>query len=238
MTEHFYTQLDFTTPRGRPLIACNMVMSLDGKVTAGGRLEPGSIGSTFDLHTMHMIRSHFDAVLSGGNTVRQHPFYLGVPTELERIRLERGLAFQPLSIVLTGSGRVDAQTPLFTQAPRPPIIITSRAGAASLPGELKAKAEVEILEEAAPANIAALLYAKHGVRRLLVEGGPSVNYQFMQARLLDELFITLAPKLIGLRTDFTLAMGDDLLPQPEQAELLSIHQHGQELFLRYRFQWK
>lgn len=238
MTAHFYTQLDFELPPGRPFTACNMVMSLDGRVTAGGRLKPGSIGSAFDLQTMQVIRSHFDAVLSGGNTVRQHPFYLGVPAELESARLERGLAFQPLSIVLTGSGRLDPDTPLFTQPPRPPLIFTSPEGALNLPREVKAKSRVEVLEEATPANIAAVLYGTYGVRRLLVEGGPSVNYQFMQAKLLNELFLTLAPRIIGLRTDLTLAMGDELLPTPKEAELLSVHRHGQELFLRYRFRWE
>jgi riboflavin-specific deaminase-like protein len=238
MSEHFYNQLEFELPQRRPFVACNMVMSLDGRVTAGGSLRPGSIGSSFDAATMHVIRSHFDAVLSGGNTVRQHPFYLGVPEELERLRQARGLAFQPLSVVLTRSGRLDAHAPLFERPPRPPIIITTAAGAANLPQAVKEQSVVEIVAEPTPENISSLLWAKHQVQRLLVEGGPSVNFQFMQARLLDELFLTLAPKLVGLRTDFTLAMGDELLPKPREAQLVSVHKQGQELFLRYRFRWE
>lgn len=93
------------------------------------------------------------------------------------------------------------------------------------------------MEELSPSSICQLLFQKYGVRRLLVEGGPSVNYQFMQAQLLDELFLTLAPTLVGLRTDLTLAMGSEVLAKPREAELVSLNQHGQELFLRYRFRW-
>ncbi|HAI52622.1 MAG: dihydrofolate reductase family protein [Limnochordia bacterium] len=238
MSEHFYSQLTWELPGSRPLIACNMVMSLDGKVTAGGALKPGSLGSPFDLETMHVIRSHFDAVLSGGQTVRQHPFYLGVPAELEGARRAKGLAFQPLSIVLTRSGQLQPDTPLFQNPPRPPLIITTPEGAASLPPEIEASSMVETLAEPTPAAVAQLLWEKHGVKRLLVEGGPSVNFQFMQAQILDELFITLAPKLVGLLSDLTLAMGGQLLPQPREVELLSVHRHGQELFLRYRLHWQ
>lgn len=237
MRDHFYAQLEFPVPEKRPFIACNMVMSLDGKVTAGGTLKPGSIGSSFDLKTMQVIRSHFDAVLSGGNTVRQHPFYLGVPRELESIREERGLAPQPLSIVLTGSGQLDPRTPLFQNPPRTPVIVTSPEGAANLPPSIRTCAVVEILKEPSPWQIAQLLLEKYRVQRLLLEGGPSTNFQFMQAKLLDELFLTLAPRLIGLRSDLTPAMGDSLLPEPQEAELLSANRHGQELFLRYRFTW-
>ncbi|MGI6159946.1 MAG: RibD family protein [Limnochordia bacterium] len=237
MSRHFYSDLQFELPETRPLVACNMVMSLDGKVTSGGALQPGSIGSAFDLQTMQVIRSHFDAVLSGGNTVRQHPYYLGVSAELEHARKERGLASQPLSVVLTRSGSLNPGTPLFKNPPRPPIVLTGAAGAASLAPEIKAKAAVDIMEELSPSSICQLLFQKYGVRRLLVEGGPSVNYQFMQAQLLDELFLTLAPTLVGLRTDLTLAMGSEVLAKPREAELVSLNQHGQELFLRYRFRW-
>jgi 2,5-diamino-6-(ribosylamino)-4(3H)-pyrimidinone 5'-phosphate reductase len=236
--DHFYSDLHFDLPDKRPFVACNMVMSLDGKVTRGGVLQPGSLGSAFDLHTMRVIRSHFDAVLAGGSTVRQHPFYLGVPPELEHARCEKGLAFQPLSVVLTGSGRLDPGAPLFQDSPRPPVIIASAEGAANLPEEIKNRAVVEVLEQSSPDAICALLWQKHQVRRLLVEGGPSTNFQFMQSRLLDEIFITLAPRLVGLRTDLTLAMGDDILPWPQDTELVSVHRQGSELFLRYRFRWE
>ncbi|HBG01841.1 MAG TPA: hypothetical protein DDW87_09755, partial [Firmicutes bacterium] len=210
---------------------------IDGKITAGGAQRPGSPGSPFDRSTMNVIRGHFDAVLAGGNTIRQHPYYLGVPCELENARKQKGLASQPLTVVLTRSGRLDPVSPLFTRAPRLPVVITSPAGAQRMAPSVKAKANIEILQNSTPHQIITLLRQKYQVRRLLVEGGPSVNYQFMHARLLDELFLTLHPSLIGNRTDLNLAAGDGVLERAERIALVSINQHNNELFLRYRIAW-
>lgn len=233
---HFYDHLDFPK-KGTPLVAINMVSSIDGKITAGGAQRPGSPGSPFDRSTMNVIRGHFDAVLAGGNTIRQHPYYLGVPCELENARKQKGLASQPLTVVLTRSGRLDPVSPLFTRAPRLPVVITSPAGAQRMAPSVKAKANIEILQNSTPHQIITLLRQKYQVRRLLVKGGPSVNYQFMHARLLDELFLTLHPSLIGNRTDLNLAAGDGVLERAERIALVSINQHNNELFLRYRIAW-
>lgn len=236
MKNHFYRQLEFLKSTQRPFVACNMVTSLDGKVTADGN-QPKELGSTFDFKTMGMIRSHFDAVLAGGNTIRTHPFYLGVPTELAKIRAEKGLPTQPLTVLLTGSGNLDPSSPLFTKAPRPPVIITTDQGARRLSGSVWDQARVETLPEPNPENITALLEEKYQVNYLLVEGGPSVNYQFMEAKMLDELFLTLHPSLIGKRTDLGLSAGERVLDSAENISLVSVHQEGSELFLRYQIRW-
>ena len=233
---HFYDHLDFPE-KDTPFVAINMVCSIDGKITSGGAQRPGSLGSPFDRSTMNVIRSHFDAVLAGGTTIRQHPYYLGVPSELENAREKKGLASQPLTVLLTRSGRLDPASPVFAKAPRLPVVITSPAGAERMAPPIRAKANIEILQNSTPHQIITLLRQKYQVGRLLVEGGPSVNYQFMQARLLDELFLTLHPSLIGNRTDLNLAAGDGVLERPERIVLLSINQQDNELFLRYRIAW-
>lgn len=236
MVKHFYEEIELPIPPNRPLIACNMVMSIDGKVTANG-IQPANLGSSFDRKTMRVIRSHFDAVLTGSNTIRQFPLYLGVTPEFEQKRQSKGLAPQPLTIILTNSGKLPAEGPLFTSPPRPPVIITSPKGADNLAVQVSKVSKVEILDAPTPQAISTLLRDKYGVQRLLVEGGPSVNYQFMQAKLLDELFLTISPHLIGKRTDFSLAMGDFVLASSQLIKLVSVNQHSDELFLRYNINW-
>ena len=236
MLHHFYQDLRYAKPVDRPFVACNMVTSLDGKVTADGT-QPASLGSPFDRRTMGVIRSHFDAVLAGGNTIRLHPYYLGVPSHLEPLRENKGLASQPLTVLLTRSGNLDASSSVFTKAPRPPIILTTAEGAKHLPLAIHEQAHVEIMGNPDPHSIVALLSEKYGVQSLLLEGGPSVNYQFMEAMLLDELFLTLHPSLIGKRTDLGLSVGDHVLTSPETIQLLSVHQQDNELFLRYLISW-
>lgn len=233
---HFYQELTFLHPTHRPFIACNMVTSLDGKVTADGT-QPSSLGSSFDLKTMGIIRSHFDAILTGGNTIRLHPYYLGVPAKLEGVRQRKGLEAQPLTVLLSRSGNLDPANRLFAQAPRPPVILTSAAGAQNLAATIQNQSSVEIMADTNPKAVATLLQEKYGVKRLLVEGGPSVNYQFMQTKLLDELFLTLHPSLIGKRTDLGLSAGDHVLDKANSIKLISANRQDDELFLRYRITW-
>jgi 5-amino-6-(5-phosphoribosylamino)uracil reductase len=71
------------------------------------------------------------------------------------------------------------------------------------------------------------------VERVLVEGGPTLNRALISAGLLDELFLTLAPKLLGGAASEaqTILSGD--LPVPETLSLISAHLADDELFLRY-----
>ena len=134
MKSHPYSTLQFPAVPNHPFIAINMVSSLDGKITSGGTLQPGSLGSTFDRKTMNVIRSHFDAVICGGNTIRQHPYYLGVPKEYEVDRKRSGLQSQPLTVILTNSGQLDFHAPL-SKSTLSPLIITSEKGSEALPSK-------------------------------------------------------------------------------------------------------
>ncbi len=236
MKRHPYSNLQFPAVHSYPFVAINMVSSIDGKVTSSGTLKPGSLGSIFDRHTMNVIRSHFDAVICGGNTIRQHPYYLGVPKEYEIEREGKGLPSQPLTVILTNSGHLDFDTPLFHNPPYPPIILTSEKGAAALPKKVEQLSEIEIcgsnkviLEKALET-----LYTKYSIRHLLLEGGPSVNYLFLQKKAVNEIFLTLAPRLVGLKSDLTMVMGNRVLFPEPSISLVSYFEYNNELFLRYR----
>ncbi|MEK7076856.1 MAG: dihydrofolate reductase family protein, partial [Patescibacteria group bacterium] len=85
-------------------------------------------------------------------------------------------------------------------------------------------------------QFASLLYAR-GARHVLVEGGPTLFASFLEARLIDEVFLTLAPKIFGNRGGEALTMAEGFLFPPDEVskwKLLSVRQEGDELFLRYR----
>jgi riboflavin biosynthesis pyrimidine reductase len=79
------------------------------------------------------------------------------------------------------------------------------------------------------------LREEFGVRRLLSEGGPSVNHALVRAGLAHELFLTCAPKLSGNAAEPAIISGEELNPAAEQnLELETLYAHGSELYLRYR----
>lgn len=79
-----------------------------------------------------------------------------------------------------------------------------------------------------------------GARLVLCEGGPHLFGEMLRARLVDELFLTLAPQIAGRDDNVTRlalvegsAFGEG---RGRWAELRSIRRAGDDVFLRYRFE--
>lgn len=83
------------------------------------------------------------------------------------------------------------------------------------------------------ADLPALLRSlrSEGVRALLCEGGPTLHAALQVAGLVDELFLTIAPKLVG-GTAPRILNGE--LPGQLPLELAWLLEHDGELFARYR----
>lgn len=73
-----------------------------------------------------------------------------------------------------------------------------------------------------------------GVKILLVEGGPNINWQLFEQNLVEELFLTISPKILGGRDYKTIVDGKQY-PIPRRGKLVSVYTHDNELFLRYSF---
>ena len=232
---HHYKELEFRQYRRAVRMGVNMVMSVDGKITVGGKLTPGSLGSDFDRFTMTVIRSHFDAIICGAETIRQHPYYLGVTKDFEALRTARGQSAQPLTIIVTTSGDLPLDAPLFAQSPQRPLILTSTESYQALRRKQQRAEVIAVGQDKVEIQPAlAVLRRELGIERLLLEGGPSLNYQFLHAKAVDEIFLTLAPRLVGSDADLTMVMGPDVLDSLPRLELISHFQYENELFLRYR----
>jgi riboflavin biosynthesis pyrimidine reductase len=77
----------------------------------------------------------------------------------------------------------------------------------------------------------------HNMKQVLVEGGPTLLGSFFEKDLIDEMFLTIAPKIINGKTDEFLTMNEGILIPPQNVlswNLKSIKTKGNELFLRYQ----
>ena len=79
----------------------------------------------------------------------------------------------------------------------------------------------------------ARLREEHGVRSVLCEGGPTLNFHLLAAGLVDELFLSLNPKLAGGAAALTIVAGRELV-EPTELELVSVAEGGGDLFTRWR----
>jgi riboflavin biosynthesis pyrimidine reductase len=215
----------------RPLVLCNMVASLDGCVTVGGGST--GLGGEGDKAVFHGLRTVVDGVLAGTGTLRAETYGRLVRSpERRAARAALGLAEDPMAIVLTRSGDVPWHAPLFA-APEQEVVVVTRPLAVSVPRDVRARVDVVELEDPSPGAALRALRHSHDLRAVLCEGGPTLNRGLLADGVLDELFLTVAPQLVGGGADVLRVLGGDPLPEPLALELLGVLRHGSEVFLRY-----
>jgi riboflavin biosynthesis pyrimidine reductase len=216
-------------PSDRPYVIANFVSSVDGRATYHG--QSGQLGDEGDLGVFRALRREVDAVLVGTGTLRteQYGRILKLPESRER-RRGRGLAPEPLAITLTRSGDVPLGIPLFAEPEAEVVIFSGRDIDVS---GVAAAVEVVVLHPPGLGDALRHLRAEHGVRLLLCEGGPSLLAALVRERLLDELFLTLAPQLTGGGTGPALTTGPEL-PKLRSMELAGALERAGSLYLRYR----
>jgi 5-amino-6-(5-phosphoribosylamino)uracil reductase len=214
---------------GRPWVAINMVTSVDGRAQLHGTAE--GLGSRTDRRLMQVHRAVFDAVASGSGTLIADDFYSRLPDDLAARRRETGRDPQPLAVVIAGTRPVPADRRWFGYADQRRVVAV---GAASphvdqqpLPG---VETWVAPTDEPQPAWLLQRLAAA-GVGSLLLEGGPTLNAAFLRVGLLDEVLWTIGPRLVAGEALSMIAPAG--LDAPVELNLVSIHRHADELYLRY-----
>jgi riboflavin-specific deaminase-like protein len=221
-----------------PFVLVNMAITADGKIATANRAV-SSFGSQRDKDHLLELRATADAVMSGAGTVNSGPITLGPgPAKYRRARVHRGLAEYNLRLITSGSGGVDPKAEIFKQTFSPIIILTTgRASADKLKTLREVATEIKILGPREINFRTALqwLREKWKVKRLLCEGGGELNDALFRAGLVDEVHLTICPKIFGGRTAPTIAegVGVSKLSQAAQFKLKSMKRIGDELFVIY-----
>jgi len=216
-----------------------MAMTADGKIATANHAV-SSFGSRRDQAHLLELRATADAVMAGARTADLNPINLGPgPAKYRRLRVRRGLAEFNLRIIVSRSGTVNPSAEIFQRPFSPIIILTTRR---ATPGRLKAlravATEVKICgaREINFPRALRWLRQKWGIKRLLCEGGGELNDALFRAGLVNQLHLTVCPKVFGGRTAPTIAdgLGAGSLARAAQLELESARRLGDEMFLVYR----
>jgi riboflavin-specific deaminase-like protein len=227
-------QLDSYEPwmedRGeRPFVAMNFAATVDGRATIGG--VSGPIGSDADTAMLAGLRTRFDAVMIGAGTMRAERYGPPVPSPEKRERRESiGLPPDPLMVIVSGGLDLPWDASLFTEEGSRVLVFT--ASEQEEPPEVAASLQV-VRHRGAVDLAAALRHLRDEceVRALLCEGGPRLHAEMQAAGLVDELFLTIAPKLGGGAAPRIL---EGELPGVAPLELAWLLEQDGELFARYR----
>jgi riboflavin biosynthesis pyrimidine reductase len=206
---------DLPVAEGRPGVRLNMIASVDGGTAWKG--VSGSLGSAGDKRVFAALRSLADVVLVAAGTVRAEHY---------------GPSTLPIAVV-TRSAMLDWQSPFFSEAKARPIVLTVE----DAPKEnLEHAARVADVVFAGTGSVdlekAVTELGGRGFRHVIAEGGPTLNSQLARAGVLDELCLTISPKLLAGDAKRILAGSE--LPEPAQLRLRSLLEDESYLFLRYR----
>lgn len=216
MTEPVYSDLKFPDPpANRPYIAINMVSTIDGKILTGERNEPvQDLGSALDHATMRMIQDAVGGIMIGAGTLRSTP-KLWYPKEKFRF-------------VVTRTGKLDFSTRFFQDAPDKAFVVCPKS----------AHCEWQSLTMPEEGDVwgSVLRQIKElGISHLLVEGGSHLNAGLFTVGVIDEIFLTFAPKIKLGEEIPTIADGAPLPKESIQSfQLISCKPVEDEVFLRYR----
>ncbi|ARS65153.1 2,5-diamino-6-ribosylamino-4(3H)-pyrimidinone 5'-phosphate reductase [Candidatus Nitrosomarinus catalina] len=170
-------------------IILSAAISIDGKIST--RSNDSKLSSQEDSTRLHKLRSKVDAILIGKNTMLKDD-------PLLTVRYTKGK--NPTRIILDSKGTISKNSKIIKSSDKIPTIIavSKKISKANL-SKLK-KLPVEIIISGENSVNLKLLMKKLSTKKIktiLVEGGGTVNWEFIKNNIFDELIITLSPYLIG-----------------------------------------
>jgi len=214
-------------------IFLNYAMSADGKISTWDR-KGSNFSSRADKHRMDRIRSMADLIVVGAETVRRDnpPFHIKDKDHV-RGRVAEGRPPHPDLCVLTASGRLPSDLRIFHQSHQKVLVATP--GDWVLPQGITADVAVIRIGGADPLGDLPDQLAEKGYHQILVEGGGRVNAMFIQKNLVDEIYTTISPVVLGGAAAPSPVAGRGFDAGEElNLRLLDEESHDNELFLHYK----
>ena len=220
----------------RPFVIATFAMTADGKVTTKNF---GPVDFTSREDKLHLFRQRAlaDAVLIGHTSLQRDNVRLGLPPNLQELRMKRGQTRCPLRVIVSNKGRIDDRLKIFQSDVSRIIIFSTKR----MPRENKkalAKKTTLHLTDAEQVDLAVMLETlrnQYEVRTLACEGGPTLFRALLEEDLIDQLNLTIAPYMFGGTTAPTLTgRSTKFVPASVHCSLMEMRTVGDECFLIYR----
>lgn len=213
--------------KSSPRIILSAAISLDGKIAT--RTGDSKLSSKNDKIRLHKLRAKVDAILVGRNTVQRDDPQLTV-------RYAKGK--NPIRVILDSQGSISSRSKIIKTSKKIPTIIavSKKISKKNLLRLQKLPLEIVVLGEK-KINIKKLLehLSKQKINSILLEGGGTINWEFLNGNLVDETIITLTPYLVGGKDATTLVQGNGFtkISNSKKFRLKQITRQGDELVLNY-----
>jgi len=213
--------------KSRPYVILSAAISLDGKIAT--KTGDSKLSSKIDKIRVHKLRSKVNGILIGKNTLQ-------CDNPILAVRYSKGK--NPTRIILDSKGTISSNSRIIKTAKKiPTIIAVSKQITKKNHSRLKKyPVDVVVLGEK-NVNLKKLLkyLAKKRIRKLLVEGGGTVNWEFIKQNLYDEIIVTITPFLLGGKNAITLVqgIGFSIIDKSSKLKLKKIIHQKNEIVLQY-----
>ena len=242
--------IDFPKPKKRPFFFTSFVSTIDGKIIVKKK-GYWPIGSKNDYEYFTYLRAHADAIIDAKNTA----LMFGGQTiatingaKFRKIRERLGKSGVPDYLVITSSPDEELAGVLQNSYDYKTTILTVENASVSQDIEKVAKIKYVSHMDSSHSHRTTnkmrvsvpqiIQYCNdQGYEYVFIDGGPSLIAQFLESNSLDEVHLTIAPKIFGSEKDMTLTMTEGILFPKDKIplfKLISFRQIEDEMFLRYR----
>jgi len=212
----------------KPYIILSAAISIDGKIAT--RTGDSKLSSDNDLHRLHKLRTKVDAIIIGKNTLmRDDP--------LLTVRYSKGK--NPIRIILDSKGEISGKSKILQTSTKVPTIIAVSKKITKFNLQKLNNFPVQVIVAGEKSvNIKSLLkkLSEKKIKKILVEGGGIVNWEFIKQNIFDELIITLSPFVIGGNDSISFVQGSgfDKISKSPNLHLKSVKRLKNHLVLNYQ----
>ena len=214
--------------KSRPYVILSAAITLDGKL--GVKNKRTKLSSKNDKIRVHKLRSEVDAIIIGKNTVN-------LDNPLLTVRYAKGK--NPIRIILDSLGTTKSSSRIIQTCSRVSTIIVVSESISEKNLQRLRKFSLEIIVCGKNSvNIPKLLgiLLKKGIKKVLLEGGGTVNWSFVKKNIVDEAIVTLTPYIIGGKNTISLVEGIGFKNLDKSTKLIlkKIQKNNNELVLFYK----
>ncbi|HEX2124276.1 MAG TPA: 2,5-diamino-6-(ribosylamino)-4(3H)-pyrimidinone 5'-phosphate reductase [Nitrososphaeraceae archaeon] len=212
-------------------VLINAAMTIDGKIATN--LGDSTISSKQDLRRLHRLRCSVDAIIIGISTVI-------IDNPRLTVRLVKRHGTTPVRIIVDSIGRIPLDSKILKSASKiNTIVAVTKQASDERVDKIKSAGAIVIVAGTKTVDLKELFFIlkKMGFNKILVEGGGELNWSILQLGIVNELMVTVAPRIVGGRTATTLVEGDgyERISDGIKMELIKMsRQNNGEVVLYYR----
>ena len=214
-------------------VIVNSAMTVDGKIAT--HQGDSAISSKDDLIRVHKLRDSVDGIIVGISTVLADNPRLTI-----RLGRKQPKEKHLTRIIIDSMGRIPLDSQILRTASKiKTIVAVTKLADMNVRRKIKKTGAIVIVAGTNTVDLKRVLWTiqKMGIKKILVEGGGEINWSLFSLGIVNELIVTIAPKIVGGRQATTLVEGEGYsrVSQGLKLQLKKVRmQNSGELVLHYK----